>query len=81
MLSFLFPELKTSSQNGLLLRADGSAPLRSLGYPAPETVLAVPPDCVSPRWISCLGPASIERQVTGMADTAGYRRHPDERTQ
>jgi hypothetical protein len=46
----------------------------------PGTVLALPQIWVSARWISCLGPASIERQVTGMADTAGYRRNSDECT-
>lgn len=31
----------------------------------PGTVLALPQIWVSARWISCLGPASIERQVAG----------------
>ena len=38
------------------------------------TVLALPQIWVSALWISCLAPASIERQVTGMAGTAGHRR-------
>jgi hypothetical protein len=42
-----------------------------------ETVLAVPQVRVSARWISCSRAASIEMQVTGVAGTAGHRRHPD----
>src|SRR6266700_227208 len=38
---------------------------------ASGAVLALPQIWVSARWISCLGPVSIERQVTGVA---GHRR-------
>jgi hypothetical protein len=67
---------------GKLAGQDTCSPDRphSQGDVAPVTVLAVPQVRVSARWISCLGPASIDRQVTGMAGTAGHRRHPDERT-
>src|ERR1035441_264637 len=47
---------------------------------APGTVLALPQIWVSARCISCLGPPSIERQVTEWPDTAGYRRNHDECT-
>ena len=47
---------------------------------APGTVLAVPQIWVSARWISCLGPASMERQVTGVAGHRRSWRHSDEYT-
>jgi hypothetical protein len=50
-----------------------------VGCGAMGTVLALPQVRVSARWISCLYLASIEMWVTGMAGTAGHRRHPDAR--
>jgi hypothetical protein len=40
-------------------------------------VLAVLQIRVAARWIPCSRATSIEMQVTGVAGTAVYRRHPD----